>query len=408
MKNLLLILALFVGNSFSLAICYTDYCDSKSDYYIPPMNELNNMNFSEVKVGDVIFKEIVKKKSLFLNIPEGTFFKQAHYARRCEIEVQDKKSPFKYGTLEGAFGQTKVYMCADLKVKNVDTREKCKGLAELFRNRICFANNYKNSDLNKENPLLRRHLGYMEFSEEKFKSNKHNLSFSKESKNIVVNTYSITYLDENRVEITQQDEVNNLTYKANLDISGGVEGVLKISTYDEKDEKDQRNVYGRKFTFLKKENGFFYKAFKYSNSEALLDRQKEEEERYYAKLTRRCIDFGYQDENAIKACVNQEKFNEKRNEEALARQKRQLLSQQSEIASLQQELADSKSESFWNGVWQQAFSNYTLKKMNNAFKNKINNLENKLRREQRLNRKQRQIRSKSNEYKQLEPIKYSN
>ena len=43
--------------------------------------------------------------------------------------------------------------------------------------------------------------------------------------------------------------------------------------------------------------------------------------------------------------------------------------------------------------------------MNNAFQNKINNLENKLRREQRFNRKQRK---KPNEYKQLEPIKYSN
>ena len=237
--------------------------------------------------------------------------------------------------------------------------------------------------------MLRRHIGYNEFSEEKFKSNKHNLSFSKESKNIIANTYSITYIDENRVEITLQDEVNNKTSKVNIDISGDDIGVLKISTYGEKSYgKDLsgrvkiENVYGRKFTFLKKDGGYFYKAFPYLASEAILDKQQEEEKRYYAKLTQRCVDFGYKDENSIKGCVQQEKFNEKK----LEMQRQEFKAEQYKIAQLQQELKEAKSESFWDGVWQQAFSNYTQQKLNVAFQKKINNLNNQLRREQRFNR----------------------
>ena len=396
MKNLLLILALFVGNAISSVQCSSNTCTTETKTYEPRYFLPGDLK--EVKVGDEIFREIVEENSLFLNIPEQTVFKQAHYGRRCEIEVQDKKSPFKYGTLEGAFGQTKVYMCAEVKVKNIDTKEKCNGLAKLFRNRICFAKNYINSDLNKENPLLRRHIEYMEFSEQKFRANKYNLNFSKEKSRVIDDSFYVSYIDDNQIEITKKDNISGETLSVKLDYSGMYEtsenAVLKIPTYE-------NYGAGNKFFFYKRNNKFFYEMITYSHAEAKLDKEIERRQRYFAKLTKRCIGFGYKDENSIKGCVQQEKFNE----EKLEKQRQEFKAEQYKIAQLEQELKDAKSEAFWDGVWQQVFSNYTQQKMNNAFQNKINNLENKLRREQRFNRKQRK---KPNEYKQLEPIKYSN
>ena len=443
-KLMVLFMMLFTGNILSVN-CSTYNCDSEYDYYIPLVDSLSNVaSFKEAKVGEVIFQEIVERKSLFLNIPEGTTFKQANYEKLCKVEVQEIQSIFKRSPIEGASDQSKVHMCAKLKVKNIDERESCKAVTEPNSflgdrsiNRICIANDYRKfKNLNKDNPFLIKLVGNGEFSGRKFIAKEYNLSFSKESRKLISNTYFISYLSKNRVEITQKDEVNNKTSKVNIDISGDDIGVLKISTYDEKSfGKDLsgrvkiENVYGRKFTFFKKDGGYFYKAFPYLASEAILDKQQEEEKRYYAKLTQRCVDsgytdeysikicvdvekyndklvqrcigFGYKDENSIKGCVQQEKFNEKK----LEKQRQEFKAEQYKIAQLQQELKEAKSESFWDGVWQQAFSNYTQQKLNVAFQKKINNLNNQLRREQRFNRKQRK---KPNEYKQLEPIKYSN